>query len=159
MASVDAAIPAIALALGFIGAMLTEFVRDGAAVRRERKRRLADLERASLIELQDALAHLVRAAGSLATARRRWHADRGDWLPAEEFIVHYEAVSEARIPVVTLVSRLDDVSLRGLVGALRETEAAMIHAGTPQDAIEFQARLGDALVPALERCGELLRHA
>jgi hypothetical protein len=153
----DAAIPAIALALGFIGAMLTEFVRDGAAVRRERKRRLADLQRQSLIDLQDALAQLARASSSLATARRRRHADRFDWLPAEDFIVHYEALAEARMPVVTLASRLDDVALRGLIGAMRETDAALTAAEAPQDAIAWQARLSDALVPAMERCGELLR--
>ena len=153
----DAAIPAIALALGFIGAMLTEFVRDGAAVRRERKRRLADLQRQSLIELQDALAQLARASSSLATARRRRHADRNDWLPAEEFLVHHEALADAHIPGVTLASRLDDVTLRGLVGALREADTALTAAARPEEALERQARLNDALVPALERCGELLR--
>ena len=153
----DAAVPAIALALGFVGAMLTEFVRDASAVRRERKRRFADLQRQSLIDLQDALAQLARASSSLAAARRRRHADRDDWLPAEEFIVHYEALAEARMPVVTLVSRFDDIALRGLVGAFREADAALTAAATPQDAVEWQARLSDALVPALERCGELLR--
>jgi hypothetical protein len=155
----DAAIPAIALALGFIGALLTEFVRDGAAVRRERKRRLADLQRQSLIELQDAIGQLARAASSLATARRRRYTDRNEWLPAEEFLVHYEAVSEARLPVVTLTSRLDDVALRGHVGAVREAEARLTASDTLQDALESQARLGDALVPAIERCGELLRQS
>ena len=155
----DAAVPAIALALGFIGALLIEFVRDGAAVRRERKRRLADLQRQSLLELQDALAQLARASTSLATARRRRQADHGDWRPAEDFLAHYDALADARIPVVTLVSRLDDVTLRGLVGALREADAALTAAPTAQDAIEAQARLQDALVPALERCGELLRAA
>jgi hypothetical protein len=155
----DAAIPAIALALGFIGALLTEFVRDGAAVRRERKRRLADLQRQSLIELQDAIGQRARAASSLATARRRRYTDRNEWLPAEEFLVHYEAVSEARLPVVTLTSRLDDVALRGHVGAVREAEARLTASDTLQDALESQARLGDALVPAIERCGELLRES
>lgn len=155
----DAAIPAIALALGFIGAMLTEFVRDGRAVRRERKRRLADLQRQSLLDLQDALAQLARAAGSLATARRRRYAERGDWPPAEDFFVHDDAVAEARIPVIALTARLDDVALRGAVGALREAEAALTAAATPEEAVEGLTRLGDAIIPALERCGELLRQS
>jgi hypothetical protein len=154
---VDTIVPAVALAVGFIGAMLTEYVRDASAVRRGRKRRLADLQRQSLIDLQDALAQLARASSSLASARRRRHAERNDWLPAEEFIVHHEALAEARMPVVTLVSRLDDIALRGLVGAFREADAALTTAETPQDAIEWQARLSDALVAAIERCGELLR--
>lgn len=155
----DAAIPAIALALGFIGALLTEFLRDGAAVRRERKRRLADLQRQSLLDLQDALAQLARAAVSLTNARRRRHADRLDWPPAEDFLAHHDALLDARIPVVTLTSRVDDVTLRGLVGAVREAEAALTAAASPQEAVEAQARLQDALVPALERCGELLRQS
>ena len=155
----DAAVPAIALALGFIGAMLTEYLRDGTAVRKERKRRLADLQRQSLIDLQDALAQLARASNSLATARRRRKADRDDWLPAEDFLVHQEALTEARIPVVILASRLDDVALRGLIGALREAEAALTAAGSPEEAIERQADLQDALVAAIERCGDLLRQA
>jgi hypothetical protein len=155
----DAAVPAIALALGFIGALLTEFLRDGVAVRRERNRRLADLQRQSLLDLQDALAQLARAALSLATARRRRHDDRGDWLSAEEFLAHHDALSDARIAVVTLASRLDDVTLRGLVGVLREAEAALTSAPSPQDAVEWQPRLQDAHVPAIERCGELLRQA
>ena len=153
----DTIVPAIALALGFIGAMLVDFVRDGAAVRRERKRRLADLQRQSLIDLQDALAQLARASGSLATARRRRYADRSEWLPGEDFIVHYEALAEARLPVVTLVSRLDDVAIRGLVGALREADASLTAAETPQAAIEGLARLEDTVVAAIERGGELLR--
>jgi hypothetical protein len=155
----DAAVPAIALALGFIGALLLEYVRDGAAVRRERKRRLADLQRQSLIELQDALAQLARASASLATARRRRHADREDWPPPEDYFVHHDALAEARIPVLTLASRLDDVSLRGLVGAVREADAALTAAESPESAVERQSRLQDALVLAVERCGELLRQS
>ena len=155
----DAIVPAVALALGFIGALLVEFVRDGAAVRRERKRRLADLQRQSLLDLQDALAQLGRASSSLATARRRRHADRNEWLAAEDFLVHYETLAEARLPVVTLASRLDDVTLRGLIGNFRETEAALTLAQAPEEAVAWQARLEDTLVPAIERCGELLRQS
>jgi hypothetical protein len=153
----DAAVPAIALAVGFIGALLTEFVRDGAAVRRERKRRLADLQRQSLIDLQDAIAQLAGASASLVAARRRRYADRNEWEPAEEFLSHYNALIETRIPVVSLVSRLDDESLRGLVGDVREIEGSVAAATTPQDAIAYQEKLQDAVVAALERCGELVR--
>ena len=154
---VETIVPAVALAVGFIGALLVDFVRDGAAVRRDRKRRLADLQRQSLVDLQDALAQLARASSSLAAARRRRQADRGDWLPAEDFIVHYEALAEARLPVVTLMSRLEDIALRGLVGALREADAVLTGADSPQAAIEGLARLEDTVVAAIERCGELLR--
>jgi hypothetical protein len=154
---VDTVVPAVALALGFIGALLVEYVRDASAVRRERKRRLADLQRQSLIDLQEALAQLARASSSLATARRRRHADRGDWQPAEDFIVHYESLAEARLPVVTLASRLDDLALRGLIGALREADAALTMAETPEAAVEWLAKLEDAVVAPIERCGELLR--
>ena len=156
---VDTLVPAVALAVGFLGALLVEWVRDGAAVRRERKRRLADLQRQSLIDLQDALAQLGRAAASLATARRRRHADRNEWLPAEDFLVHYEALAEARLPVVALASRLDDVTLRGLIGSFRETEAALTLAQAPEEAVAWLARLEDTLVAAIERTGELLRQS
>jgi hypothetical protein len=155
----DAAAPAIALALGFIGALLVEYLREGSAVRRERKRRQADLQRQSLIELQDALAQLGRAAASLTTARLRRYVDRSDWPDADEFLVHHEAVIEARIPVVTLASRLDDVTLRGFAGAVREAEAALMATGTPEEVTERQERLNNALIAALERSGELLRQS
>jgi hypothetical protein len=117
------------------------------------------LQRQSLIELQDAIGQLSRAATSLATARRRRYADRNEWLPAEDFLVHYEAVSEARLPVISFTSRLEDAALREHVGVLREIEVALTTSETPQEALERQARLGDVLVPAIERCGELLRQS
>jgi hypothetical protein len=71
-------LPILTLILGWAGAQITDLIRDRRTNDRERQIRRSEMQRATLLELQDALLELLKRTTEL----RRWRLSRGRSEPA-----------------------------------------------------------------------------
>jgi hypothetical protein len=153
----DIWLPLATLVLGWAGAQVTEALRDRRTTTRERLARRAELQRTTLLELQDALRELDRHV-STALAGRFYGARNPTSEKAREMAAEAERhMYEAENGVVLLVSRLLDAKARDLVHLfLASTHDALA-------SVETKARqtiisdLSHTYTHAIERLGELLR--
>ena len=109
-------LPILTLVLGWAGAQVTEVLKDRRASNRERQARQAELQRTTLLALQDVLLDLTnlvdKAAFTLSVSTRehpneeaKTEAAREEWAARRRL---WEATSKARL----LVSRVEDDEAR-----------------------------------------------
>jgi hypothetical protein len=138
-------LPLATLVLGWAGAQVTEVLRDRRTTTRDRLARRAELQRTTLLELQEALEGVWR--GFLAS-----HLDEKDraGLLAEAYQDWAATSARARL----LASRIEDERVRELATALAKTDRLVREEpGTVQAYREIQAGYSEAVA----RIGELLR--
>jgi hypothetical protein len=114
-------LPVITLALGWVGGLATEALRDRRARKQEREALRAEHQRATLMDLQVALEELEKRTSALIRARMRERsAPKIAMRELQE--QEWEARShrtESRAKVSLLKSRVDDEQVRDLVSELR----------------------------------------
>jgi len=149
----DLAIAGMAVVLVFLGAALTiliEVARGEMERKQRRDDRRDDFQRETLIEIQDQLAKMSRAAKMLVPQVN----------PAI-FVEDAPIYMESLFRLDVLLERLHDETLRGLVAQTQE-EARRLVSPEPGEAVssnrdERSRPLARAYVAAMRRSGELLR--
>jgi hypothetical protein len=153
----DIWIPLATLVLGWAGAQVTEVLRDRRTSDRDRLARRFELQRSTLLNLQDALLELstaaeaARLADSLAKLDLPDRDDRRLTAWQEK-----QRLWRAKTTAWMFCSRVEDEQARGLA----EEAAAAADGLVPYDAAtrdEVYARANDSYQRAMERIGELLR--
>jgi hypothetical protein len=178
-ASVPYWVPYVTAAVGFISAALLDLLRDVRAHRREREahaltvtrerearevlrkdqllERRVTFQRATLLELQEELAKLVRATGEGHHQDVMAHKAGGHWqrqLYNEEL---NQRMHLANVKTLLLGVRVRDEQVRELTKNLRELSASVARSRTPE-AAEHALYEGTLIYEKLnDRIGELLR--
>jgi hypothetical protein len=143
----DIWLPLATLVLGWAGAQVTEILRDRRTTTRERLARRAELQRTTLLELQEGLGAVWR--GFLALQLEEWERD-----PSGHFA---EASREHALivpRVLLLASRVEDERVRESATAL--AKAGHMVPEEPESAQTFRQLRAD-YAEAVARIGELLR--
>jgi hypothetical protein len=141
----DIWLPLATLVLGWAGAQVTEVLRDRRTTTRDRLARRAELQRTTLLELQEALEGVWR--GFLAS-----HLDEEDraGLLAEAYRDWAATSARARL----LASRIEDERVRELATELAKADRLVREEpGSVQAYREIPADYSEAVA----RIGELLR--
>jgi hypothetical protein len=150
-------LPILTLILGWAGAQITDLIRDRRTNDRERQIRRSEMQRATLLELQDALLELLKRTTEL----RRWRLSKGRSEPALVDDVRREGEAIARMgdadaKVELLGSRVLDADARRAVTMFASTcDLAVPQKGIaePADMKELSERYTDAI----DRLGVLIR--
>lgn len=160
--------PVFTLVLGFAASSINEWLRDSRAARREREARnlerreqlrakRASFETETLLELQEAVARLVRASGAAHHLDTMAEKSTGTWgrnLLPDSLDEEYRA-SQARTSILTVRVR-DDVT-RELVAALRDASSKVAVARNRQDAVTHMQEMSKLLDSLNERIGQVFR--
>jgi hypothetical protein len=141
----DIWLPLATLVLGWAGAQVTEMRRDRRTTTRERLARRAELQRTTLLELQDALLDLMRGA---AGTEYSMLTDLEDEEQRKQIVQANLQVAVARGRVELLISRVDDERVRELATA---SANASLRVGEEDPDLERPFSV------AVARIGELLR--
>jgi hypothetical protein len=157
----DIWLPLATLALGWAGAQVTEVLRDRRTTARERLARRAELQRTTLLELQDALLGLLQGAAGIGTLTL---TDLEDEEQLKKLAQANLQVAVARGRVELLAARVDDERIRELVTASAKVRLGMAEED-PELHRRISAELDMSVSPELEgrfatavaRIGELLR--
>jgi hypothetical protein len=150
-------LPLTTLALGWAGAQVTDVLRDRRTTDRDRQARRAEMQRTTLLELQDTLLDWSdRALQAWYTALMA----REDTLEPD---ARRTAADEAGIRLVNacakvqlLASRVEDEQARELVADLLG-DAPKVHGKDGETADQAIKRISDGYASAIRRIGELLR--
>jgi hypothetical protein len=141
----DIWLPLTTLVLGWAGAQVTEMLRDRRTSTRERLARRAELQRTTLLELQDALLDLLRGAAGTVPFML---TDLEDEEQRKQVALANLKVAVARGRVELLISRIDDQRVR---------ELATASANRSLRIGEEDPDLEEPFSVAVARIGELLR--
>ena len=153
----DIWLPLATLVLGWAGAQITETIRDRRTTIRERLARRVELQRSTLLSLQDALLELstaadaARHADALATISGPGEDERrkAAWQEKQRL---WRAEATAKL----LCSRVEDDRTRMLT-TLAIAAATMLVPYDDDTAAEAMARASDSYRQTIDRIGELLR--
>ncbi len=153
----DVWLPIATLILGYAGSLITESRRDARVRARDREAREAarqttrderrdELQRRTLLELQDALANFTRVSFQMHTEGRR--NSRSE-----------ERALLATVQLNVLATRLLDDELRALVQSVQAASEAITIAprGSPEEADRAEETITERFTKANDRAGELLR--
>jgi hypothetical protein len=143
----DIWLPLATLVLGWAGAQVTEALRDRRTTTRDRLARRAELQRTTLLELQEALGG---AWGAFLLSQLEEDELERTGLAEKS----REEFGPARARVRLLASRVEDERVRELATAL--TEAGRMVPEEPRSAQALRD-LGAGYKEAVARIGELLR--
>jgi hypothetical protein len=161
-------LPILTLAIGWAGAQATEMLRDRRtserereASKREREARQAELQRGTLLELQDALLKVSNSAGDAHAASFVTTAvnDRGE--PSKQIAEDREREARDRLSRANdgarlLASRVQDDQARQAVKTFL-TVASMAAQFNPETAEADMKRLHGSYRKAIDLLGELIR--
>lgn len=157
----DTLLPIATLILGLIGGYLADYLREGREASRQRAAARRELELATLLELQDALARLARGASRVHYEDSRHEIPRGERKlgPIEDET--NEAFSQAARDVYRLRVRVPEESLRGAVEAFTAicTRIALPdpgRMGRSQQRLDWE-QMSDAYEALNEQLGERIR--
>lgn len=145
-------LPILTLILGWAGAQITDLIRDRRTNDRERQIRRSEMQRATLLELQDALLELLKRTTEL----RRWRLSKARSEPALVDDVRREGEAIARMgdadaKVELLGSRVLDADAR---------RASTCDLAVPQKGIAEPVdmkELSERYTDAIDRLGVLIR--
>ena len=141
----DIWLPLATLVLGWAGSQVTEVLRDRRIATQERLARRAELQRTTLLELQDALLELLRGAAGTEFIML---TDLEDEEQRKQIAQANVKVAVARGRVELLISRVDDDRVRELATALASVN---LRVGEEDPDLERPFSV------AVARIGELLR--
>lgn len=156
----ESLLPLVTFILGLGGALVTEAFRDRRASNRERQARQAELQRSTLLGLQDALLELSNVASqlslaALATTLEDLDEDSRAEAETQRFQVWarlWGVSSKTRL----LISRVQDDQARQDASALLRT-ADMVRSLDRETAEENLGHLHSRYGKVVDRLGELLR--
>jgi hypothetical protein len=155
----DIWLPLATLVLGWAGAQVTEMLRDRRTTTRERLARRAELQRTTLLELQDAVVELWRGVvGKVsieAASLKEGEQEQMPWKPLADLS---RSLAGTRARVKLLASRVEDERVRELSVALASASMDITaedawHPETATSVRDFEAAYSEAVA----RIGELLR--
>jgi hypothetical protein len=155
----DIWLPLATLVLGWAGAQVTEMLRDRHTTTRERLARRAELQRTTLLELQDALAALWRGVMARLTIEvamlHEVEQEQSRWKPVAEAS---RSLATTRARVKLLASRVEDQHVRELSVAVANggrdiSPEDAWHPETNTSLRELEADYSETVA----RIGELLR--
>jgi hypothetical protein len=157
-------LPILTLGLGWGLAQLTEVLKDRRASNRERQARQAELQRATLLSLQDALLELSNLAGdanlalfAITLEDARDHANPAAKRKAEEDERQARhRVWEATAKTELLLSRVQDQRARNEATLLVHT-VDMVATSDKEASDEALADLHGRYTKVIRRLGELIR--
>jgi hypothetical protein len=156
----DIWLPLATLVLGWAGAQVTEMLRDRRTTTRERLARRAELQRTTLLELQDALAKLWRGVLASMTLElamlKEEEQEQARWKPTAD-ASRGVAITRGRIKL--LASRVEDERVRELsiTVANASRDISMEDAWRPPEEAISLRDLEASYSAAVARIGELLR--
>lgn len=161
--------PVLTAALGYIGSWVSERLRDRRTAAREREaresvrraqlsERRAGFQRETLINLQDAVVKLTRAAGRMHHSDEMEFQRTGTWgghLLPEDIS---DDAHQANVAMLVLTSRVRDQQIRELADSFRSeaNKIGMPHRSREADR-ETLTKIGEFLEPLHKRIGEILR--
>lgn len=153
---------------GYAAGFVTEWFRDSRTARREREARAekraddlrarrAEFQRQTLLDLQEAMFQLARAAVALHHQDAMTFRNTGVWgrQPVSDELSEGHRAALARTNM--LVARVRDEDIRHLVGQLRAHSAEASISRSEADAGRCIASMMGAQEQANERVGEILR--
>ena len=160
--------PAFTLVVGLALGMFADFLRDQRLLKREEKARQEgrrdavalrriEFQRATLLELLDAIAKLARMAGSTHHQDRMSFLATGDWkknLLTEEV---NEGFRQAQVWVGSLYIRVHDTTIRQLSEDMKTACAEVALATSDADQFDAMRRMSALLDRLDARIGEVLR--
>jgi hypothetical protein len=153
-------LPLVTFILGLAGALVAEAFRDRRASNRELQARQAELQRTTLLNLQDTLldlANLAREARLAAvTAPLQTSDEAVKWFMNPELRQFLRRLGEASDKIHLLVSRVQDDEARLEVRTFLDSATGV---GNPaKKTVEEQVeQIGETYRKAIERLGKLLR--
>jgi hypothetical protein len=162
-----ALLPILTLILGFVTASITEWFRDGRAIRREREaredtsraqrfERRTNFQRETLLNLQDSVAKLARVTGKMHhfdLMEYRKTGKRGSLFP-DEFS---DESQKANVSITLLTSRVRDDGIRKLAEMFREAANWVPLCPSEEDAKAAVGKMAETLDALYKRTGEALR--
>jgi hypothetical protein len=153
-------LPLVTLALGWAGGIGTEAFRDRRASERERQARQAELQRSTLLELQDALletANLAREANAASYVATLDDLAEGAKRLAEERAREARSqLEKAQSKAGLLASRIQDDQARQAVTTLIAV-ASMVALFNPKTDEADLKRLRESFRKAIDLLGKLIR--
>jgi uncharacterized membrane protein len=171
--------PAVTLLVGFATSSFSEWLRDGRAGERERAtaeaisgrerdareaarriqlfERRAISQRETLLNLQDAVVKLSRAAGKIHHLDLMEHRKNGTWggnLLPEDLS---DDAHHANVTLMVLTARVRDSHIQEMVQTFRNHASRVGISRTEEAEKEALARMSEVLEPLHQRIGEVLR--
>jgi hypothetical protein len=159
-------LPILTLALGWAGAQVTEVLRDRRASNRDRQARQAELQRTTLLELQDALLELynLRSAADIALFEVALEDVREVPSPPAKRAAEEEArkakdrFRDAEAKARLLISRVqDDRARRSAIMFCNAADLVLIREPSTDLELERVSKVTQAYGQATDLLGELIR--
>ncbi len=160
--------PIVTLILGYVLKSFSESVQHRRALEREREAREAErrdkaferrvtFQRATLLELQEAIMDLMRTSGAMHHKDLMVLKQTGQWqkqLYGDE-LSEANRLAMARTTMLTV--RVRDTKVRELVARLKDYSWKAFKSGTPDDSDAAALSMANVFENLNERIGELLR--
>jgi hypothetical protein len=164
----DSWFPVLTLILGFGASSLAELLRDRRLLNRERESREAlrrgqaierstNFQRQTLLDLQDALFQLARAAGASYHQDLMAYRQTGQWQKQLLPDGSAEAVRLAQARTSILHVRVADVGVRELVCRFKAEVVAVLMSPGLAESEYSHASMGTTFEEINQRIGEILR--
>jgi hypothetical protein len=156
----ESRLPILTFALGWAGAQAIEVFRDRRASKEEREARQAELQRSTLLALQEALleiSNLAEEAAATSFVAAQDHPDQSSELSAYERVRETEdQLSRAQDKARLLTSRVRDDQARKAATTFL-TAASMVSRFNPETDRADRERLQESYGEAIELLGKQIR--
>lgn len=132
---------------------------DSAKRKDDRRLALDQFQRETLLELQDVIGEVARAAARIHLRDQEHFRETGDW---EDTLIAEELDESARATnqrVNALKTRVVDEPARTLVGTILAAQFAIVTAQSEADSIAAMQQVTRQTAAFLDRSGELIRAA